>query len=93
MLLSIEYRGQLALATASARFTREVVAGTVVTDLLKTLAADDGEQFRRLVLDENGECGSTLFVALDGEHLRLDAVATIPDSAREMVVMPPIAGG
>ncbi|MCB1099674.1 MAG: MoaD/ThiS family protein [Verrucomicrobiales bacterium] len=93
MLLSIEYRGQLALAAASAKVRRDVEPGTLVSDLLKALAADEGDDFRRLVLDENGECGSTLFVAVDGEHVRTDAGATLPENAREMVVMPPIAGG
>jgi hypothetical protein len=93
MLLSIEYRGQLALATASARVTRDVEPGTLVSDLLKALAADESDAFRRLVLDESGDCGSTLFVALDGEHVRINSSTMIPDNAREMVVMPPIAGG
>lgn len=93
MLLSIEFRGQLALATETATITRDVEPDALVTDVLKSIATDENDQFRELVLDNDGECGSTLFVAIDGEHIRLDADATIPDGAREMVVMPPIAGG
>ena len=93
MLLSIEYRGQLALSTESPKIKRDVQAGTAVAEVLKSIAADETERFRELVLDSDGECGSTLFVAIDGEHIRLDSNATVPDGAREMIIMPPIAGG
>ena len=93
MLLSIEYRGQLGLVAEAARITHDVAPGTPVADVLKAVAAHESDRFRELVLSDNGECGSTLFVAIDGEHVRIDEGAAVPDGAREMVVMPPIAGG
>lgn len=93
MSLSIEFRGQLALATKSAKITCEVPSGTGVAALLKDLAEKESEEFRKLILDDAGECGSTLFIAIDGEHIRIDPGVVIPDNARDMVVMPPIAGG
>ncbi|MGK0190091.1 MAG: molybdopterin converting factor small subunit [Verrucomicrobiales bacterium] len=93
MMLSIEFRGQLALTTTAAKITREVAAGTSLVSLLQEVAAQESERFRELVFDENGDCGSTLFIAIDGEHVRVDGEATVPEGAREMVIMPPIAGG
>lgn len=93
MLLSIEYRGQLALAATSPRTTCEVKPGTQVADVLRTLAEPESDQFRELALSADGRCGTTLFVAIDGEHMRLGAGAVVPEGAKEMIVMPPIAGG
>jgi hypothetical protein len=93
MLLSIEYRGQLALAAKGARATCDVAPGTAVTAVLRALTEHENDHFRELVLAADGACGAALFVAIDGEHVPVDETAMVPEGAREMVIMPPIAGG
>ena len=93
MRVTLQFRGQLALAVGGKpELEFDVEPGMPLRDLLEKIAASREEHFRELVFDAQGNCGSTLFVAIDDEHVRApDAV--IPEGAREIVIMPPIAGG
>jgi molybdopterin converting factor small subunit len=93
MRVKVEFRGQLALsAGADSVIELGIEPGMLLRELLEQLASSRDERFRELVFDAEGNCGATLFVAMNGEHVRATG-AVIPEGTREIVIMPPIAGG
>ncbi|MGI9244592.1 MAG: MoaD/ThiS family protein, partial [Verrucomicrobiales bacterium] len=67
--------------------------GTTIGDLVLAAAARNGDEFARLVLDADGALRSSLLIALDGDQIQDPAETPLPDSARELTLLPPIAGG
>lgn len=93
MNIQLNYRGQLAIAAKCPSEEINPRPGTSIADIIRAAAARHGEDFSKLVLASDGTFRSTLLVALDGEQVQDPEAAQIPDSARELTLLPPIAGG
>ena len=92
MTLQVHYSGQLALASAAAEESIAFAEGTTVQEIVAQVAELHGEGFKRLVFQEDGRIERTLFVALDGEQVT-DLDTPLSKHHRELMLMPPIAGG
>lgn len=92
MKVTIQLRGQLVAAGGADRFERDLAEGETLAGLIAALAGERGEAFREIVCDPGGAQRRTLLVAVDGEQA-LDFDAPIREGAREIALMPPIAGG
>lgn len=71
-----------------------IEAETIPTDTLRSViqrvAIDMPKEASNLILDDADNVRASLFVALDGEHIRdLDQAA----EGEELLLMPPMAGG
>ena len=92
MRATIQFRGQLATATGQSEAERDLAPGDTLSSLIAALADEHGEAFREIVFDSEGRQRRTLLVAIDGEQV-VDFESPISDGAREITLMPPIAGG
>jgi len=90
--VTIQFRGQLATATGQSSVEREIAMGETLTALIGMLAEEHGDAFREIVLDAEGRQRRTLLIAVEGEQV-VDFDAPIREGAREITLMPPIAGG
>jgi|MDTC01.3.fsa_nt_gb molybdopterin converting factor small subunit len=90
--LQVNYSGQLALASAVAEETIDIREGDTVLGLVSRVAKRHGEAFQKLVFQDDGSIECTLFMALDGEQVT-DLNQPILVHHRELMLMPPIAGG
>lgn len=92
MTIQLHYRGQLAIAAKSPTEEINPRPGTTVADVIMAAAARHGRDFSDLILAADGSFRSTLLIALDGDQV-LDPNSPLPASAREITLLPPIAGG
>ncbi|MFT4549458.1 MAG: molybdopterin converting factor small subunit [Verrucomicrobiales bacterium] len=93
MPIQLNYRGQLALAASSPSEEIDPPAGATIADLIKQAATRHGADFAKLILAADGTFRSTLLVALDGEQIQNPAETQLPETAKELTLLPPIAGG
>ena len=93
MTIQLNYRGQLALAAKAPSEEINPRPGTTIADLIKAAAARHGQDFAKLILASDGSFRSTLLVALDGEQIQNPEEAQLPETAKEITLLPPIAGG
>lgn len=83
-------KGQLQAMAGQAQIETEVVSGESLSALIQRIATGTSDEARQLMVTDNGEVRSSLFVAVDGEHVRdLDQ----PAKGSELLLMPPMAGG
>ncbi len=92
MTLRLHYSGQLSLACERSDETLEIENGATVGEVVHLLAQKHGKSFQKFVLNNAGDVESTLFLALDGEQVT-DLSLPIQADHRELMLMPPIAGG
>lgn len=93
MTVQLNYRGQLAIAAKSPSEVINPRPGTSIADLIRAAAARHGQDFARLVLADDGTFRSTLLVALDGDQVQNPEDTRLPETAKEITLLPPIAGG
>ncbi len=93
MTIQLNYRGQLAIAAKGSTEEINPRPGTPVADLIRAAAARHGEEFSKLILAADGTGRSTLLIALDGEQIQDPEETKLPEGARELTLLPPIAGG
>ena len=90
MKITVEFMAQLRVAAGAPRTDLECEEGGTVAAVLRTLAGEQGEEFRALTLDEHGEVSSTLLVAVGGRRVGGDHVLQAGDA---LVLGTPISGG
>ena len=93
MTIQLNYRGQLAIAAKCPSEEINPRPGTPVADLVRAAAARHGEEFAKLILDGDGTFRSTLLIALDGDQIQDPEETKLSENAREITLLPPIAGG
>ena len=93
MTIQLNYRGQLAMAAMRPSEEIDPRPGTKISDIIRAAAARNGHEFAKLVLASDGSFRNTLLIALDGEQVQNPDQAVLPASAREITLLPPIAGG
>ena len=86
MKLSIVFSGQIAHAAGRSAQDIDVETGTSIEEVLSRIASGLPAEAARFLADR------TLLVALDGQHV-IDRATTIPEQARELLVMSPMSGG
>jgi molybdopterin converting factor small subunit len=90
--MKILLQGQLAVAAECHSLDLAVSADTTVEALIVEIAQSLPPAAQELLLNADQTVRATFFVALDGEHLR-DYSTTIPTHAKEIMLLPPMAGG
>jgi molybdopterin converting factor small subunit len=90
--MHILLQGQLSVAADFNHIQREVPEGTTVTQLILSIAQDLPREAKQLILKPDGTLRTSLFIALDNQHLR-DTETIIPSDTSELILMPPMAGG
>ncbi len=90
--LQVHYSGQLALASSAAEETVDLAEGATVQEVVAQVAERHGDGFKKLIFQEDGHIERTLFIALDGEQVT-DLTTPLTAHHRELMLMPPIAGG
>ena len=90
--MNILLQGQLAVASGQHSIEIEVSGNNSIEMLIQQLASTLSAEASALLLSDDGSVRSSLFVAIDGKHLR-DYTSIIPEDTRELMLMPPMAGG
>ena len=86
----ITLKGQLQTMAGMSQIDAVVESSDTLRSLIQRVGNDTPDAARALILDDAGDVRASLFVALDGEHVRdLDQSA----SGNELLLMPPMAGG
>ena len=83
MTITLQYRGQLATALGTSTETTKIASDTTLQSIIDATAARMGDL---------APLCQTLLIAIDGQQAT-DFAAPIPESTREITLMPPIAGG
>jgi len=89
--MKIIYQGQIGVVAGLNSEEREVTDGTTVASLISEIAAGMPQEVAKFLIDSDGKVNSSLFVAVDNDHV-LDMNTPLKD-ARELLLMPPMAGG
>jgi molybdopterin converting factor small subunit len=92
MKLKLDYAGQLGIAAGASAEEVDVSPGSTIAEIIVAAAGRHGSGFAELVQNRAGEIERTLLVAIDGEQVT-DLGRQVGDSARELMILPPIAGG
>ena len=92
MKVTVRYRGQLATAMGVASEEMELPQGSTPASLVREISARASDGFASLMVDGDGVPRRSLLVAIDGEQA-VDYDEVLCDEVREVVLMPPIAGG
>ena len=89
--MRIIYQGQIGVVAGLTSEEREVGVETTVAELISEIAAEKSAEVAKFLMSGEGEVNSSLFVALDDDHI-LDKGVKV-GAARELLLMPPMAGG
>jgi hypothetical protein len=90
--MKILLQGQLAVAAECRTLDRAISKQTTVEMLIIEIAQSLPPAAQDLLINSDRTIRTSFFVAIDGEHLR-DYSTTIPVDAKELLLMPPMAGG
>lgn len=90
--MDILLQGQLGVAADFNFLQIDVADGTRVKELILAIAQDLPHDAKQLIIKPDGSLRQSLFIAIDDNHLR-DTNTIIPSDARELILMPPMAGG
>jgi molybdopterin converting factor small subunit len=90
--MKILLQGQLSSAAECHTLDLAISTNTTIETLIVEIAQSLPSAAQQLLLNADQTVRSTFFVALDGEHLR-DYSTTIPTHAKELMLLPPMAGG
>ena len=92
MKVTFRFTSQLATAAGASEEVVETEAGSALLGLLRDLAAKNGPDFAKFVIDSDGNVVSTLVVAVNGTQVSAgELVALEPDS--EVMLITPMSGG
>jgi len=89
--MKIVYQGQIGVIAGFREESIPVDPVCSVADVVKGIAMNKPEDVQRFLVDGEGEVRQSLFAALDGEHVQ-NYSAQVGD-AKELLLMPPMAGG
>ena len=89
--MKITYQGQIGVVAGLNSELREVSAEATVAEIVAEIAASHKADVARFLVDGDGGVNASLFVALDDDHV-IDYTVKVGD-AREILLMPPMAGG
>jgi len=92
MKITLRYTSQLATAAGRSEEIVEVPKGTLLVDLLGTLAGNHGSEFSKFVLNDEGTPVTTLVVAVNGTQVDLGKVIPLETEA-EVILITPMSGG
>ncbi|NWK54365.1 MoaD/ThiS family protein [Verrucomicrobiaceae bacterium N1E253] len=90
--MHILLQGQLGALTNSPIIDYPLVEETTVADLIQQICKRLPQEAQQLILHSDGSLRQSLFVAIDDNHLR-DLNTLIPPNTKELILMPPMAGG
>ena len=92
MKVETRYWGQIKKAAGCGAETIDVDDRTSLADLVRELASRHGDDFRRLVVDDEGAPRSSLLIVVDDEQVRWDTPPPLRDGV-QVSFLSPIAGG
>ena len=90
--ITVSFSAQIRTTLAHEGRTVELPAGSTTRDLLRRLAAEAGEEFRRLVMAGEDELRSSTLLFVAGEQVRNGDTPLLEDGA-EVYMTTPVAGG
>jgi molybdopterin converting factor small subunit len=92
MKVTFRFTSQLATAAGASEEVVETEAGSALLGLLRDLAAKNGPDFAKFVVDSDGNVVSTLVVAVNGTQVSVEELVSLdPDS--EVMLISPMSGG
>ena len=89
--MKIVYQGQIGVVAGFREEDVPVDTVCSVADVVKGIAVNKPAEVQRFLVDDQGEVRQSLFASLDGEHVQ-DYSAQV-GNAKELLLMPPMAGG
>ena len=92
--MNITFRYTSQLATAAGVSTKVVMAeeGSSLLGLLRNLAAENGPDFAKFVVDDDDNIVPTLVVAVNGAQVSTDELPSL-DTDGEVMLITPMSGG
>jgi len=92
--MKINLQGQLATTAESNQIEYSITQDTSVTQVIQEIASQLPTAARDLLLTPDGDPRSSLFIALNDNHLRDTSTVLTPENNKsELTLMPPMAGG
>ncbi len=89
--MKIIYQGQIGAVAGLTSEERDVSSDTTVAELIAEIAKGKPAEVARFLVDSEGNVSKSLLVVVDDDHV-LDYSVRVGD-ARELLLMPPMAGG
>ncbi|MDF1813939.1 MAG: MoaD/ThiS family protein [Verrucomicrobiales bacterium] len=93
MEITIQYTGQLAGITGTSEESFGCSGEQSLLDLVKTLAAKHGPEYKELVLTEQSRIRPSLLVIINGEQAEGPFESLKLQESQTVMLMTPIAGG
>lgn len=90
--MKILLQGQLAVTSGQHSIDKDISENTSIELLIQQLATTLPDESKALLLNDDDSVRVSLFVAIDGKHIR-DYLTIIPTTTHELMLMPPMAGG
>jgi hypothetical protein len=90
--MDVLLQGQLAVAAERHSIEYPITEQTQLDQCIRDIAGELTAEAKALLLNHDDSIRVSLFVALDGEHQR-DFGIPIPPNTKELMLMPPMAGG
>lgn len=90
--MKIILQGQLAVTSGLNSISHELAEKSSVEELIHQLAGQLPKEAKSLLVKDDGSIRNSLFVAIDNEHVR-DYSTLVSSEVRELILMPPMAGG
>ena len=91
--MKINLQGQLATAAESSQIDFPLTQDTTVEEVITNIAADLPSAARELLINSDGSPRTSLFIALNNNHLRALSTVIHHNTDCELTLMPPMAGG
>lgn len=90
--MEILLQGQLAVTSGQHSLTQYLTESSSLEIFIQQLSETLPDAAKALLVNDKGDVRKSLFVAIDGEHFR-DYSTLVPTEAKELMLMPPMAGG
>ena len=90
--MQILFQGQLGVAAGTSQLQIELNQGATINEVICEISQNLSDEARDLIMNSDGTVRNSLFIALDDNHV-LDSNTLIPESTKELVLIPPMAGG
>ncbi len=91
--MKINLQGQLATTAETRQIEYALTQDASIAEVIMKIGSELPSSARDLLLTPEGEPRSSLFIALNSNHLRDTSVVLTPDGNDELTLMPPMAGG
>lgn len=92
MKITLRYTSQLATAAGRSDEIIEFSDGTLLLDLLKTVAGNYGSDFSKFVMNDEGNPITTLVVAVNGTQVDPGDKISLKEGS-EVILITPMSGG